>query len=151
MPNSLQPPWTGAHQAPLSMGFPRQKYWSGLPFPSILSWPRNRTQVSCIASVYCLSQQGSPNNQRVCYIFYHSNARLTLSLTCKLNHIYRMLTIIKKKIHLYKVKIVIFIALSSFLECFQWAWDWRDFEGEIDFSFKGPVILSFRINTTHGS
>ena len=24
----------GAHQASLSMGFPRQKYWSGLPFPS---------------------------------------------------------------------------------------------------------------------
>ena len=27
-------PWTVAHQAPLSMGFPRQKYWSELPFPS---------------------------------------------------------------------------------------------------------------------
>ena len=27
-------PWTGAHKAPLSMGFSRQKYWSGLPFPS---------------------------------------------------------------------------------------------------------------------
>ena len=27
-------PWTIAHQAPLSMGFPRQEYWSGLPFPS---------------------------------------------------------------------------------------------------------------------
>ena len=26
--------WTGAHQAPLSMGFSRQEYWSGLPFPS---------------------------------------------------------------------------------------------------------------------
>ena len=26
--------WTVAHQAPLSMGFSRQKYWSGLPFPS---------------------------------------------------------------------------------------------------------------------
>ena len=25
--------WTVAHQAPLSMGFPRQEYWSGLPFP----------------------------------------------------------------------------------------------------------------------
>ena len=25
--------WTVAHQAPLSMGFSRQKYWSGLPFP----------------------------------------------------------------------------------------------------------------------
>ena len=27
-------PWTVTHQAPLSMGFPRQDYWSGLPFPS---------------------------------------------------------------------------------------------------------------------
>ena len=27
-------PWTVAHQAPLSKEFPRQEYWSGLPFPS---------------------------------------------------------------------------------------------------------------------
>ena len=27
-------PWTAAHQAPLSMGFSGQEYWSGLPFPS---------------------------------------------------------------------------------------------------------------------
>ena len=27
-------PWTVAYQAPLSMGFPRQEYCSGLPFPS---------------------------------------------------------------------------------------------------------------------
>ena len=27
-------PWALAHQAPLSMEFFRQKYWSGLPFPS---------------------------------------------------------------------------------------------------------------------
>ena len=27
-------PWIVAHQAPLSMGFPRQEYWSRLPFPS---------------------------------------------------------------------------------------------------------------------
>ena len=26
-------PWTVAHQAPPSMGFSRQEYWSGLPFP----------------------------------------------------------------------------------------------------------------------
>ena len=26
-------PWAVTHQAPLSMGFPRQEYWSGLPFP----------------------------------------------------------------------------------------------------------------------
>ena len=29
-------PWTVAHQAPASMGFSRQEYWSGLPFP--LHW-----------------------------------------------------------------------------------------------------------------
>ena len=27
-------PWTVAHQAPLSMGFFRQEYWSGLAFPT---------------------------------------------------------------------------------------------------------------------
>ena len=27
-------PWTIAHQAPLSMGFPRQEDWSGVPCPS---------------------------------------------------------------------------------------------------------------------
>ena len=27
-------PWTVACQAPLSVGFSRQEYWSGLPFPS---------------------------------------------------------------------------------------------------------------------
>ena len=31
---TLVTPWTVAHQPPLSMGFPKQEYWSGLPFPS---------------------------------------------------------------------------------------------------------------------
>ena len=31
---TLATPWTIAHQAPLSMAFSRQEYWSGLPFPS---------------------------------------------------------------------------------------------------------------------
>ena len=30
----LATPWTVAHQAPPSMGFSRQEYWSVLPFPS---------------------------------------------------------------------------------------------------------------------
>ena len=30
----LATPWTTAYQAPLSMGFARQEYWSGLPLPS---------------------------------------------------------------------------------------------------------------------
>ena len=35
-------PWTVAHEAPLSVGFSRQEYWSGLPFPP----PRNRTHIA---------------------------------------------------------------------------------------------------------
>ena len=31
---TLVTPWTVACQAPLSIGFPREEYWSGLPFPS---------------------------------------------------------------------------------------------------------------------
>ena len=33
VPDSFVTPWTVACQAPLSMGFPRVEYWSGLPFP----------------------------------------------------------------------------------------------------------------------
>ena len=32
--DSFVTPWTVAHQTPLSMGFPRKKYWNGLSFPS---------------------------------------------------------------------------------------------------------------------
>ena len=53
-------PWTVTLQAPLSMGFPWQEYWSGLPFPTTgifltqgshrgSSWLRDRTRVSCTA------------------------------------------------------------------------------------------------------
>ena len=40
--STLVTPWTVALQAPLSMGFPRQEYWSGLPFhsPGDLADPR---------------------------------------------------------------------------------------------------------------
>ena len=34
MSDSLLILWAVAFQAPLAMGFPRQEYWNGLPFPS---------------------------------------------------------------------------------------------------------------------
>ena len=37
-------PWLVAHQAPLSMGFSRQEYWSGLPFPSPGDLPNPGTE-----------------------------------------------------------------------------------------------------------
>ena len=53
MSDSFATPWTVACQAPLSMEFPRQEYWSGLPFPPPGHLPRLRDwtrvfYVSCI-------------------------------------------------------------------------------------------------------
>ena len=39
----LATPWTAAHQAPPSMGFSRQEYWSGVPVPSPSDLPRKVT------------------------------------------------------------------------------------------------------------
>ena len=36
--------WTVAHRTPLSMGFSRQEYWSGLPFPSPEDLPNPETE-----------------------------------------------------------------------------------------------------------
>jgi len=50
--------WTVAHQAPLSMGFPRQEYWSRLPLPSPgeSSWPRNQIQSPALQAVSLLTE-----------------------------------------------------------------------------------------------
>ena len=47
----FETPWTVAYQAPLSIEFSRQEYWSGLPFPSPgdLPNPGIETPVSHIA------------------------------------------------------------------------------------------------------
>ena len=55
-------PWTVACEAPLSMEFFRQEYWSGLPCPlGEPSQPRGWTQVSCTGRriLYYVSHQGS--------------------------------------------------------------------------------------------
>ena len=66
--------WTVAHQAPLSMGFPRQEYWSGLPFPApgnlsdpgteltSLHWQADSSPQSCL---------GSPDCTQIILIIYH--------------------------------------------------------------------------------
>ena len=42
--------WTVAHQAPLSIGFSRQEFWSGLPFPSPGDLPEPRTEPASLTS-----------------------------------------------------------------------------------------------------
>ena len=42
--------WTGAHQAPLSMGFCRQEYWSGFSVPSPGDLPNPGTKPTSVMS-----------------------------------------------------------------------------------------------------
>ena len=70
-------PWTVAHQAPPSMGFSRQEYWSGLPFPSPGDLPdpgikpRSPTlQAGALAS----EPSGKPNGYTVSLYFLMTNS-----------------------------------------------------------------------------
>ena len=56
-------PWMVAHQAPLSMGFPRQEYWSELPFSSPGNLPdpgMNSGLLHCRQILYHLSYREDP-------------------------------------------------------------------------------------------
>ena len=54
--------WTVAHKAPLSLGFSRQEYWRGLPFPSPgdLPNPGIEPRSPALQNLYRLSYQQSP-------------------------------------------------------------------------------------------
>ena len=56
-------PWTVTRQAPLSMGFSRQEYWTGLPFPSQGDLPDPGIELGSPTLqeiLYCLSHRGIP-------------------------------------------------------------------------------------------
>ena len=64
--------WTIAHQASLSLGYSRQKYWSGLPCPppGVSSWLRDWTWISCIASRFFTAQ---PVRKLHCWVQQYIN------------------------------------------------------------------------------
>ena len=49
--------WTVAHQAPLTLGFPRQEYWSGLPFPPPGDLPDPGIKPAFLTSISCIDRQ----------------------------------------------------------------------------------------------
>ena len=56
----LATPWTAAHQAPLSMGFARQEFWSGVPLPSPKPrWLKIQTFFSHSFGVWGVQDQGA--------------------------------------------------------------------------------------------
>ena len=59
------------HQGPLYMGFPRQEYWSGLPFPfpgNLLNPGTAPTSLALQVASLPLSRRGSPNTDLVCFV-----------------------------------------------------------------------------------
>ena len=65
-----------AHLAPLSMGFSRQEYWHGLPFPppgNFLTQGLNLCVLHCRQILYCLNHQGSPFYYMKCNLNFKSN------------------------------------------------------------------------------
>ena len=66
---TLVTPWTIAHQAPLSMEFPRQKYWRNLPFPAPrkLSNPRIEPASPSLQADSLLNE--SPGNPIYIFVF----------------------------------------------------------------------------------
>ena len=58
-------PWTVAHQAPLSLGFSRQEYWSGLPFPSLMHKSevtvKSLSRVRLLATPWTAAHQAPPS------------------------------------------------------------------------------------------
>ena len=58
-------PWTVAYQAPPSMGFSRQEYWSGLPFPSpmheVKSESESLSHVQLLATPWTAAYQAPPS------------------------------------------------------------------------------------------
>ena len=87
MKSLLATPWTAAYQAPLSMGFSRQEYWSGVPLPS----PKIYLKTNKIYFYSCrarpqaksvLSSWGAPNPTLHHFFFfgYQCSAVLILPL-----------------------------------------------------------------------
>jgi len=50
---TLCDPWTVARQAPLSMGFPRQEYWSGLPLSTPGDFPTQESNPYFLSLLHC--------------------------------------------------------------------------------------------------
>ena len=69
-------PWTVIHQAPLSMGFLQQEYWSGLPFPSPGYLPNPRIGPASAVSLalagrfFSTEQPGKPVLSHNSTLFY---------------------------------------------------------------------------------
>ena len=93
----LATPWTAAYQAPPSMGFSRQEYWSGVPLPSLLS---------CTSCLYIL-EINPLSVVSFAAIFFHSEGYLFTLLIVSF--------IVQKVLSLIRSHLFIFVFISIIL------------------------------------
>ena len=79
MSDSLATSWPIAHQAPQSMGFPRQEYWNGLPFSSLVGLPNPGIEPGSPALTvrfFTTETPGKPHNIASALCFGHEVYRI---------------------------------------------------------------------------
>ena len=95
--SAVSDPWIVACQAPLSMEFPRQEYWSGLPLPSpgrkshslLPDLSLNLHLMHCRQIFFLpLSHPGKPNILHNCIQLQTKNLSINLILFIKINKLY---------------------------------------------------------------
>ena len=116
--------WTVAHLAPLSMGLPRQEYWSELPisFSWRSSWPRDQIHVSCIVATFFTTEPaGKPqscsqyslncpfNGWRICIHSWHF-------FTCDIVTLWHLISQILLEV--YHSFLMTFWRISILFQCF---------------------------------
>ena len=80
---TLWTPWTVVCQALLSMGFPRQEYWGGLPFPASWDLPDTRTKTMSPAlagGFFATEPSGKPTECNACVLSSFSYVQLCVTL-----------------------------------------------------------------------
>ena len=84
----LETPWTTAYQAPPSMGFSRQEYWSGVPLPSPESKPYWPSKSNILGT--CLPSAGIPSWGTWCRVqnpcFLRRNSAIVIILPLWVAH-----------------------------------------------------------------
>ena len=88
-------PWTVARQAPLAIGFPRQEYWSGLPFPppGDLADPGIKVhRLYCRWILYCWAAK---ETKHYAYILQYIDINDRKPMASYLPHFYCVLTVTK--------------------------------------------------------
>ena len=83
MLESFATPWTTACQAPLSVGFPKQEHWNGLPFPSLGDLPDLgiKPESSALAGRFLTTEPpGKPIKAQALFALFAHELRIPVKL-----------------------------------------------------------------------